>query len=395
MEDFKNSVAHLDVDVATAISISSVVGDNFYKFMYITNETGTSLDSATTPLLITADTYSDVVDSLGIVDTDKVELIKKNLASIFDYGRSTQGYIISAAKYTDFKYYAYWCYLEAEYEVDDSGGDDVLVFSSKTGALISAIDSAKDPAFSAFITDLAIDAGASITQAPSSMVDDFLETSIGPLTFKLGLFARGATNEFTWKDASLSIGYSPALYQLGRTLGFMNSTGTPIGNSMDTVACLFQDVLPSRNTSTSVLVNASALFANWCQNNKIAYFKTVGNGTSQVSCYGGWTVKNSCLVADWIVAYVNYMTRVDCAEIITEMNVYKNSLTYNKCIAAMTSNMSPFIGIGRVYNYVVTAPSWTEAQALSDRETIVIPHAWEAWYADDVRKVRIQGALNI
>ena len=35
MEDFRNSVAHLDIDVQTAISISSVVGENFYKFMYI------------------------------------------------------------------------------------------------------------------------------------------------------------------------------------------------------------------------------------------------------------------------------------------------------------------------------------------------------------------------
>lgn len=394
MEDFKNSVAHLDVDVATAVSISSVVGDNFYKFMYITNETGTSLDSATTPLLITADTYSDIVDSLSIADADKVALIKKNLASVFDYAPSAQGYIISASKYKDFKYYAYWCYLETEYEIDSSGTEDALVLSAKTEAMFAIIDANKDPAFSGFIADLAVDAGASITQAPSSMVDTFLET-LGALTFKLGLFARGATDEFAWKDDSLSIGYSPAMYQLGRTLGFINASGTPIGNSMDTVACAFQDVLPSRNTSTSVLVNASALFINWCQSNHIAYFKTLGNGTAQIDCYGGWTLKITSLVAEWIVAYVNYMTRIACAEIISGMNVYKNGLTYGKCISAMVSKMSPFIAIGRVYNYEVTAPSWQEAQTLSDRESIVIPHAWEAWYADDVRKVRIQGELHI
>ena len=391
MEDFKNSVAHLDIDVQTAVSISSVVGDNFYKFMYITNETGiTALNNATTPLLITADTYSDVVDSLGISAADKVALIKKNLASIFDYAPSVQGYIISASKYTDFKYYAYWCYLETEYELDSTA----LAFTSKTSALFTAIDSYKDPAFSAFIADLAVDASASITSAPASTVDDFME-SLGALTFRLGLFARGATAEYEWSDQDLSIGYSPAMYQLGRTLGFINRTGTPIGNSIDTVVCAFQDVLPSRSTGTSILVNASALFINWCQNNKVAYFKTLGNGTGQVDCYGGWSLKNTSLVADWIVAYVNFMTKVACAEIISGMNVYKTGQTYEQCLIVMASKMDPFIALGRIYNYKVTAPSWSEAKNLSDKETITIPHAWEAWYADDARKVKIQGALNI
>lgn len=395
MEDFKNSVAHLDIDVQTAVSISSVVGDNFYKFMYITNETGiTALDDATTPLLITADTYSDVVDTLGISDDDKVALIKKNLASIFDYASSAQGYIISASKYTAFKYYAYWCYLETGYELDSSGSTPVLGFDTKTATLFASIDANKDAAFSGFIADLAVDSSASITSAPASIVDDFMDT-LGALTFKLGIFARGATAEYEWSDQDLSIGYSPAMYQLGRTLGFMNNSGTPIGNSIDTVACAFQDVLPSRSTSTSLLVNASALFINWCQNNKVAYFKTLGNGTGQVSCYGGWTLKTTSLVADWIVAYVNFMTKVACAEILAGMNVYKTGQTYEQCIIAMSSKMDPFISMGRIYNYKVTAPSWAEAKGLSDRETITIPHAWEAWYADDARKVRIQGSLNI
>lgn len=391
MEDFRNSVAHLDIDVQTAISISSVVGENFYKFMYITNETGvTALDDATTPLLITADSYSDVVDSLAIGDADKVTLIKKNLASIFENAPSIQGYIISQSKYSDFKYYAYWCYLETEYELDNSA----LVFTSKTAALFASIDANKDAAFSGFIADLAVDSSASITSAPSSIVDDFMST-LGALTFRLGIFARGATADYTWADQDLSVGYSPAMYQLGRTLGFTNSSGTPIGNSIDTVACPFQDVLPSRSTSTSVLVNASVLFINWCQNNKVAYFKTLGNGTGQVSCYGGWTLKSTSLVADWIVAYVNFMVKVACAEILAGMNVYKSGQVYTQCLTVMSSKMEPFISLGRVYNYKVTAPSWAEAKGLSNRETITIPHAWEAWYADDVRKVRIQGSLNI
>ena len=392
MEDFKNSVAHLDVDVQTAVSVSSIVGENFWKFLYITNETIASLSSAANPLLITADTYSDVIDSLNIDNADKVALIKKNLASLFEYAPSAQGYFITADTYEKFKYYAYWCYLETEYELDS--GSSKLKFTDATATMMATIDAKKDKAFSGFIADLAIDATASITAAPTSVVDDFMAT-LGALTVAVCFFARGATTEFAWKGGDISIGYSPALYQLGRTLGYINSTGTSIGNSTDGVACTFQDVLPTRSTSTSVLVNASALFINWCQNNKVAYFKTVGNGTSQVSCYGGWTLKNTCLSADWIVAYVNYMAKIRIAEIITVMNTYRNGFLYGKCLSALSTIIAPFITLGRVRNFTITAPSWAEAQNLGDRQTIVIPDAWTGIYVDNDRKVRIQGNLTI
>ena len=396
MLDFKNSVAHLDVDVQTAVSVSSIVGENFWKFMYITNETITALSERTSPLLVTADTYSDVIDSLEIADADKVALMKKNLASLFDLAPSAQGYIITADTYAKFKYYAYWCYLEAEYEKD---ADDKLAMTTKTSALFTAMASVYDNAFSGFVTDMAVDAEASITAAPSSDVDDFMAT-FGALAFPLTLFARGATEDYEWAGTNTSgteitVGFSPALYQMGRTLGFINSTGTSIGNSWDTVACAFQDVLPSRSTSTSELVNASALFISWCQQNGVVYFKTLGNGTGQIDAYGGWTLKKTCQSAEWIVAYINYMAKVRVAEIMTAMNTYRSGVLYSKCLGVLDTLMSPFVTLGRVYNFTITAPSWAVAQTMGDRETIVIPDAWEGWYRDNNRKVRIQGALNI
>ena len=396
MLDFKNSVAHLDVDVQTAVSVSSIVGENFWKFMYITNETITALSERTSPLLVTADTYSDVIDSLEIADADKVALMKKNLASLFDLAPSAQGYIITADTYAKFKYYAYWCYLEAEYEKD---ADDKLAMTTKTSALFTAMASVYDNAFSCFVTDMAVYAEASITAAPSSDVDDFMAT-FGALAFPLTLFARGATEDYEWAGTNTSgteitVGFSPALYQMGRTLGFINSTGTSIGNSWDTVACAFQDVLPSRSTSTSELVNASALFISWCQQNGVVYFKTLGNGTGQIDAYGGWTLKKTCQSAEWIVAYINYMAKVRVAEIMTAMNTYRSGVLYSKCLGVLDTLMSPFVTLGRVYNFTITAPSWAVAQTMGDRETIVIPDAWEGWYRDNNRKVRIQGALNI
>lgn len=396
MLDFKNSVAHLDVDVQTAVSVSSIVGENFWKFMYITNETIAALSSRTSPLLVTADTYSDVIDTLGIADADKVALMKKNFASLFDLAPSARGYLITADTYTKFKYYAYWCYLEAEYEKDS---DDKLAMTSKTEALFTAISSVYDNAFSGFVTDMAVDAEASVSSAPASDVDDFMSI-LGALAFPLTPFARGATEDYEWAGTNTSgeeitLGFSPALYQMGRTLGFINSTGTSIGNNWDTVACTFQDVLPSRSTGTEELVNASALFINWCQQNGVVYFKTLGNGTGQVQAYGGWTLKKTCQSAEWIVAYINFMAKVRVAEIISVMNTYCSGVLYSKCLGVLGTLMGPFITLGRVYNFTITAPSWAVAQTMGDRETIVIPDAWEGWYRDNNRKVRIQGALNI
>ena len=396
MLDFKNSVAHLDVDVQTAVSVSSIVGENFWKFMYITNETVAALSSRTSPLLVTADTYSDVIDTLSIADANKVALIKKNLASLFDLAPSAQGYIITADTYAKFKYYAYWCYLEAEYEKDS---DDKLAMTDQTSALFTAMASVYDNAFSGFVTDLAINAEASITAAPTADVDAFMAT-LGSLAFPLTVFARGATEGYEWagtnaSEKEITVGFSPALYQMGRTLGFINSTGTSIGNSWDTVACTFQDVLPSRSTSTSELVNASALFISWCQQNGVVYFKTLGNGTGQIDAYGGWTLKKTCQSAEWIVAYINYMAKVRVAEIISAMNTYRSGVLYSKCLGVLDTLISPFITLGRVYNFSITAPSWAVAQTMGDRETIVIPDAWVGYYRDNNRKVRIQGALNI
>ena len=392
MEDFKNSVAHLDVDVQTAVSVSSIVGENCWNCIDVTKGTISSVSSGTNPLRIIGDTYSDVIDALSIDNSDKVALIKKNLASLFDYAPSAQGYFITADTYEKFKYYAYWCYLETEYELESSSSK--LKFTEATATMLATIDAKQDKAFSGFIADLAVDAVGSVTAAPTSVVDDFMAT-LGALTAAVCFFARGATNAFAWKGDDIAIGYSPALYQLGRTLGYMNSTGTSIGNSTDGVACTFQDVLPTRSTSTSGLVNASALFVNWCQNNKVAYFKTVGNGTSQVSCYGGWTLKNTCLSAAWIVAYVNYMIKVRVAELITVMNTYRNGFLYGKCLSALSTLIAPFVTLGRVRNFTITAPSWAEAQNLGDRQTIVIPNAWTGVYVDNNRKVRIQGNLTI
>ena len=89
------------------------------------------------------------------------------------------------------------------------------------------------------------------------------------------------------------------------------------------------------------------------------------------------------------------MAKVRIAEIITVMNTYRNGFLYGKCLSALSTIIAPFITLGRVRNFAITAPSWAEAQNLGDRQTIVIPDAWTGIYVDNDRKVRIQGNLTI
>ena len=166
MNDFRNSVADLDVGVATAVSVSSNVGDNYYKFLYITAKDGTALDADTSPRLITKDTYEAVVDAVISSSTDK-DLTKKNLASIFALAPNIQGYIIDKVNYSKFKYYAYWVYIESKYTYSSG----TLSIDSSTQGILSTLNSSADRAFSAFLLDIPVDASACINSAPASAVD--------------------------------------------------------------------------------------------------------------------------------------------------------------------------------------------------------------------------------
>lgn len=400
MLDFKNSVAHLDVDVSVAVSLSAVVGDNFYKFLYISNETIDALRSGNSPILITADTYTNIIDGLvgaqGITEA-KAKLMKANIGAFFAYGSSRQGYLISYADYEKYKYYGYIGYVEAEYtytsQVEETPAS--LIPDQKTTASLTLLNEKLDKNFTQLFIDIPVVAATASEDAEPEAVVSTLLANLNSLNIDLGVFARGANLAYTWDaEDGIKVGYSPAMYQLGRTMSVLNNSGTPIGNSMDTVACGFQDVLPTRNTATDVLVNASAIWINWAQNNNVQYFKTLGNNTGNVACYGGWTLKKSAEAADWIVAYVDFITKVDVAEILTQMNTYKSPQTYNKCLSAMSDNMAPFISLGRVVSYQVTAPAFADLPE-TDGHTITIPNAWTGVYVDNARKVNIQGALTI
>lgn len=485
MEDFKNSVAHLDVEVTTDISYTAVVGENFYRFLYVSQKKGI------TPTLLTKDTYVDTLNKLLADDEDNLEFAKKNVSSIYEYASSARGLIISAEDYVKYKYKGYWTYVEPSYKavmedayvekavtaednpqalglyeasgtsyvpttdatpqnvdvytkVEPVGDEDpsALVWYEYDGTtyVLSAdttVDSAKeyftrstepkkyyekvqvvskyelaeefkavldileevlDKEFSQVITDLAVPYDI---QDKDEKISDLTE-ELAKYRFTISYAARGATEKLEWKTPSteevakpITVGLSPILYQLGRTIGVINTpTGTPVGNSCDTVQCAQADVLLTRSTSTEELINPPALVSTWFEDAKIQYFKTVGNGTGNMQMYGGWTNKGSCVCADWIVAYINYMTKVSIATILGNMNEFKSPQSYEKCRSAMMGNVSPFVELGRIFGAEDTAPSYGSLPK-ANGHTLVIPDAWSGTYRDDLRKVKIQGALTV
>ena len=478
MEDFKNSVAHLDVSVKTEITYEAVVGENFYRFLYVSQKTGFK------PTLLTKDTYVDTLNELLNDDADNLELAKKNISSIYEYASDARGYIISAEDYVNYKYKGYFVYAEAEYnaateqqyeeatiaptadpkalglyeetasgyaltedetvqsttlyeevapsgtenpsvegwyESDGAGGyvvsADTSVDDSKTyyrrvitykkyyeavtvttgynlatasKAVLDTLEENWDKAFSQLLLDIAVP----YTIKAEDELTTALLAVLNKYTMPISWFPRGAEENLAWKGENVDVGLSPALYQLGRTLSFTNVSGTPVGNSCDTVQVAQQDVLVTRSTGTDEIKNPDAIVIAWFEKNRLQYFKTVGNGTGALSLYGGWDCKNGCVCANWIVAYVNYMVKVATAELVTLMNTFKSAKVYKKILVAMNKVVKPFIQLERIVNYEETAPQYSNLPK-TNGHTITIPDAWKGLYQDNLRKVNVQGELTV
>lgn len=391
MDDFRGSLAQQNVQVSTEVVTTSVVGENFWKVLYITPEyTGNRV-------LAVKDTYASVVQALAGVSADNKAKITKDLQSLFYYGSDVEVYIIKPADYEASKYKAYLTYLDMEAETDtvtvDEQTVDVYKWKTTTTDMLTALATVWDSDFSHAIGDFPF--------VYDSTVPDEDENKTGALLaaftewgMDIALYARGVESTLAWKGTSLALGFSPSLYQLGRTLGVLNSTGTSVGNSMDMAACDMADVLPNRNTSTAELTGVGVAFANWFDDLNITFFKPLGNQTNNVVAYGGWTLKNSALPARWIEKYSNYIIRVAVAEVLAVINTYKNSITYNKILGIIDRTLEPFVSLGRLKNYKNTAPAFNLLPK-TNGHTINIPNAWEAWFVDDLRDIKIGGTLYV
>lgn len=399
MNDFNGSVAQQDVSISTDVVKTATVGGNFYEnVLYVTDRF--SSFGADTPVypVVKKSNYLDVLDDYAYLSDAEKKIVKGNLASLFAYGTDLKVYIIPSTELANYKLYGYFTYLDLEWNTTDGTTTDYALATSASDTLTN-VKTALDKDFTSILIDMAVDpvnvkGSSTVTTAGTFAL-------ITAYTMDATVFARpamvtgteGSTNAFV--DASGDpIGYSPALYQLGRTLASANESGVPVGNAFDMTAIDFQNVLPTSDTNTEVLSGASTTFADYFEGVYINYFKPVGNGTMQLTNFGGWTILANCTTANWIVAYLNFMNRVACASIITSGKALKNPRTYNELLDAIVINIAGQIKNERIIEFELTAPSFSELPA-TNGHTISIPNAWVGVYVDNVRKVKISGTLTV
>lgn len=398
MNDFKGSVAQQNVEITTQVSKTNVVGGNYYEnILYVTDRFSSFGEDTPEYPVVSKDTYSDVIDGYAYLPAAEKTVIKNNLMSLFAYGNVTV-YIIPSAKLADYKLYGYFTYLDIEWLAAEGTSTDYTM--GATAAETFAGIAGYDRDFTKLVTDYPVDP-TKAKGASTATSEATLELLTAATQADIAVFVRpampsgsaGDSNAFLDADG-VAIGYSPALYQMGRSLSVVNESGVPVGNAFDMDAVDFQNVLPTADTSTDLVSGANALFAAWFEKNHLNYFKPVGNGTSQVTNFGGWTIRANCIGADWIVAYLNYMNRIACAQIITSGKALKNGKTYSDLLNAVTANVGLMMRNGRITEFKLTAPAFSSVPK-TNGHTVVIPNAWEGVYADNVREVKISGNLTV
>ena len=397
MNDYKGSVAEQNVSIQTAIAMSTVIGGNFFEsILYVTDRFEDFGGDTPTYPVVTKDSYSDVLDAYAYLSATEKKIIKANLASLYSYGNA-KVYIIPSTEIANYKLYAYWTYLDLEYVVTDGTTTDYVFAASAETTIANAKDFDKD--FTQLICDFPIDPskarGAVITTLAATYAL-FSAKSIDALTFvrpALPSGTAGSVNAYLDGEGNV-IGYSPALYQLGRTLMSVNESGTPVANPLDMQRVTLQNVLPTAITDPTDLMGAGKVYTDFFKTVNLNYFKPAGIGNGEITNMGGWTSLGNCADANWIVAYVNFMTRVNCAMVMTDGKAKKNAATYKKLLSGLNRIIGSFLATGAIENYRNTAPNFADLPK-SNGSTIVIPNAWSAEYIDSLRNVVISGTLTV
>lgn len=185
---------------------------------------------------------------------------------------------------------------------------------------------------------------------------------------------------------------NPALAQLGRTLATANTTGTPVGNSVDMVA--FNTIGASgAEDADGNRANLSATEKAALDDQKIGYNTYVGDGTENVVTEGSLYSNGDSVGAEWTKDYITYMCKIKTANLISKMNSFRNNATYQNILLILQDMVKGFVDMGRLAGFTITAPVFADLPKSGD--TITVPNAWRAEYIDNVRSVTVYGTLYI
>jgi hypothetical protein len=180
-----------------------------------------------------------------------------------------------------------------------------------------------------------------------------------------------------------------ALAQLGLSLATINESGFAVGESLDMKATSAIDASGADGAN----LDATDIEALMDQN--VGFFATVGNNTGQVALHGGKLLDGSLAGADWFVKFFEYMCSVDGATYLTQPGTShsRNDQTYQALLAILQARVAPFVNIGKIGDFKITAPRFSKLTNTGD--SIIVPNAWSATYNDNVRSVNIQGKLAV
>lgn len=373
--NYLGSFAQENVVFQTTVVETSAVGDNFKRVMIFTEQNLISDTAALLPVegsdtikvaTVTADTFASITSGI----------LQSWLTDLFANGEVNEAYVVvngtdaltaelQEAAYELLKAYAYW--------------KTVCVGTAASGedpADPITLDGARFNVLAAALADLClVDKQVLSGPVPAPFSD------VDPSGYATSARYTALKDKYVFMSYHQDATRNAALYSVGLALSEVNSSGTPIGNSLDMTK---SNSITSNGLGKTVRDALKAVF--------IQTWKPVGDNTSSVAAVGDKALNGDTIGANWIVAYVTYMTKVQVAVMMTTNNFYKNATNYDRILTALMTNVKLFAG--RLTNITQTAPAYGELPS-SAADELVIPNAWRASYVDHVRKVTISGTLYI
>jgi hypothetical protein len=368
-DDFNGSIAQNNVTFSIATSVTSVVGQNYYTPMIFIGSGANATANIVTPASVFPAILPVNAGNFGTLTTGP---LKTWLASF--YAENT----LSAINIVTY--------------------DSVI---AAYGGLTTAYNAYKNLSYQKFVFETGTAGAAKIALGNLCAADILLSqfwsgtsdagTLASPQIAGLGFQLAGIDCRMVYSAQS---GIDPALSSLGLALGRINGTGTPVGNRLDYNRTT--TVYASGTTGGADNSNVSATAMANLKTNNIGFWETVGNGTGAVAVYGDLTTTGKFVGAEWFKSYFQYINQVNCATYLTDgaNPKYKNNTTYQGILGMMTAAMQPFVTIGVIGDFVVTAPTFANLPITSGNN-ITIPNAWSATFNRGVSTVIVQGTLYI
>jgi hypothetical protein len=368
--DFLGSIAQLFIQFTTQVVTLVVPGENYYKIMLFAGHTEASALLTTVPAIggsteITSATYASLTKGRLLTDlTDffAVNSLTTIIVVIYDDTDVTEGAFPAGAvtalttQFNLFKDRAYFKMMTLNNNIPANSALATLCYGDSllSQCWISAND--------------------------AQMIVEGSSTSMYAVCR-----AAGSDPVIVYHP---TVAKNGALIQLGLSLTFLNTTGTPVGNSLD---YLSTDAITPSGTAGA---NLTAALVTLLGAQYVGFFLTGGDGTGDVALKCGRTIKGNLAAGQWVVAYINYCSAVKVANYLTKMNRFKNNESYQGILLILQEYLTKFSDIGRLSNVVMSAPTFQNLpSAVGD--LITVPNAWSADYNDNVRKANVQGTLYI